>query len=180
MIWVVLRWTGQIFFRVPTGFNLNSWETRGIGKWNGMAKSTELVSDRVCSVLSCVRLFGTPRSVAHQAPLSMGLLQARILEWVAMPSSRGSSQPRDRTQVSCIAGRFFTIWATREIQEVPFRARQSGFRDLSLDHWIGSISLNGVQDSCCPRQVASSIWWKWLYQIIEGLRVTLQNLDLTH
>ena len=37
----------------------------------------------------------------------MGILQARILEWVAMPSSRGSSQPRNRTRVSCIAGRFF-------------------------------------------------------------------------
>ena len=37
-----------------------------------------------------------------------GILQARILEWVAFPFSRGSSQPRDRTQVSCIASRFFT------------------------------------------------------------------------
>ena len=45
--------------------------------------------------LSCVRLFVTPWTVAHQAPLSLGILQARILEWVAMPSSRGSSQPRD-------------------------------------------------------------------------------------
>ena len=43
-----------------------------------------------------------------------GILQARILEWVAIPSSRASSWPRDRTQVSCIAGWFFTIWATRE------------------------------------------------------------------
>ena len=43
-----------------------------------------------------------------------GILQARILEWVAFPFSRGSSQPRDRTQVSCSAGRFFTSWATRE------------------------------------------------------------------
>ena len=34
-----------------------------------------------------------------------------------MPSSRGSSQPRDRTQVSCIAGRFFSVWATKETQE---------------------------------------------------------------
>ena len=42
------------------------------------------------------------------------ILQARILEWVAMPSSRGSSWPRDQTQVSRIAGRFLTIWATRE------------------------------------------------------------------
>ena len=40
---------------------------------------------------------------------SMGILQARILEWVAMSSSRGSSQLRDQTQVFCIAGRFFTI-----------------------------------------------------------------------
>ena len=43
-----------------------------------------------------------------------GILQARILEWVAIPFSRGSSQPGDRTQISCIAGRFFTILATRE------------------------------------------------------------------
>ena len=43
-----------------------------------------------------------------------GILQARILEWVAMPSSRGSSQPRNQTWVSGTAGRLFTIWATRE------------------------------------------------------------------
>ena len=41
-----------------------------------------------------------------------GILQARILEWVAIPFSRGSSQPRDRTLVSRITGRFFTVWAT--------------------------------------------------------------------
>ena len=46
-------------------------------------------------LLSCVRLFVTPWTVACQAPLSMGILQARILEWVAVPFSRGSSQPRD-------------------------------------------------------------------------------------
>ena len=43
-----------------------------------------------------------------------GILQAKILEWVAIPFSRGSSQPMGRTQVSCIAGRFFTVWATRQ------------------------------------------------------------------
>ena len=42
------------------------------------------------------------------------ILQARILEWVATPFSRRSSQPRDWTQVSCIEGRFFTSWATGE------------------------------------------------------------------
>ena len=55
-----------------------------------------------------------PMDVARQAPLSMGILQARILEWVAILSSRGSFQPRGRTQVSHVAGRFFTSWATRE------------------------------------------------------------------
>ena len=43
-----------------------------------------------------------------------GILQARTLEWVAFPFSRRSSQPRDQTQVSRFAGRFFTSWATRE------------------------------------------------------------------
>ena len=40
-----------------------------------------------------------------------GILQARILEWFAIPFSRGSSLPWDQTWVSCIAGRFFTVWA---------------------------------------------------------------------
>ena len=53
------------------------------------------------------------------------ILQARILEWVAFPFSRGSSQPRNRTQVSCIAGRFFTSWDTRE-------AQNTGVGSLSL------------------------------------------------
>ena len=46
-----------------------------------------------------------------------GILQARILEWVAFPFSRGSSQPRDQTQASHIMGGFFTSSATREAQE---------------------------------------------------------------
>ena len=66
-------------------------------------------------VLGCfsrVRLFATPWTAARQGPMSTGILQARILERVAIPSSRGSSQPRDWTQISCIAGGFFTHWAT--------------------------------------------------------------------
>ena len=45
-----------------------------------------------------------------------GILQARILEWVTIPFSRGSSQPRDQTQVSHITSGFFSSWATREDQ----------------------------------------------------------------
>ena len=68
---------------------------------------------------SRVQLFVTPWTVACQAPSVHGILQARILEWVAIPFSRGFSWPRDRTQVSSIAGRFFTIWATRETNLLP-------------------------------------------------------------
>ena len=57
----------------------------------------------------------------------MEFFKARILEWVAIPFSRGSSQPKYQTWVSCIAGRFFTIWATREALSF-----QSCF--LLLDH----------------------------------------------
>ena len=63
---------------------------------------------------SVVSDFATPWTAARQAPLSVGILQARILEWVAMSSSRESSQPRSRTQVSHIAGRFFTVRTTRK------------------------------------------------------------------
>ena len=46
-----------------------------------------------------------------------GILQATVLEWVDFPFSRRSSQPKDQTQVSHIAGEFLTSWATREAQE---------------------------------------------------------------
>ena len=65
-------------------------------------------------LLSCVLLFVTPWSVVRQGPLSMGILQARILEWVAILFSRGSSWPRNGTWVSCSAAGFFTGWATRK------------------------------------------------------------------
>ena len=53
-----------------------------------------------------------PASSVHE------ILLVRILEWVAIPFSRGSSQPRDRAQVSCIVGRCCTVWDTREAQRV--------------------------------------------------------------
>ena len=62
--------------------------------------------------LSRVRLFANPMDY-----IVRGILKARILEWVAVPFSRAFSQPRDWTQVSCIAGRSFTSWAIGEAQE---------------------------------------------------------------
>ena len=68
-------------------------------------------------VLSCfspVWLFATLWTVAHQAPLFIGFSRQEYWSWVPFLSPRGSSWPRDRTRVSCIVGRFFTFWASRE------------------------------------------------------------------
>ena len=77
--------------------------------------------------LSHVQLFETPWTV-H------GILQARILEWVAFPFSKGSSQLRDWTQVSYIAGGFFTSWATREAQELNKTLTKN--LEPPLVHWM--------------------------------------------
>ena len=74
----------------------------------------------LCLVAQSCSTLCDPTDLAHQAPLSMGILQARILEWVVMPSSKGSSQARDQAQVSRIADGFFTIGVTRDTQDKPW------------------------------------------------------------
>ena len=99
---------------------------------------------QLCNPMAC----NLPGSSVH------GILQARILEWVASPIPRGSSKPKDQTQVSHIAGGFFTIWATKVMfkilqarlqqyvnQELPdiqagFR-KGTGTRDqIAIIHWV--------------------------------------------
>ena len=63
-------------------------------------------------------------SVTSDSLRPEGILQARILEWVAFPFSRVSSRPRDQSQVSHIVGRFFTSWATREDCREKYQERQ--------------------------------------------------------
>ena len=83
---------------------------------------TSLLYSAVLSCFSCVRLLwpadcGPPGFSVH------GILQTIILEWVAMPFSKGSSQARNWTRiscVSCIAGRFFTYWVTWEVPQVCY------------------------------------------------------------
>ena len=89
--------------------------------WKNPLKELLVFHSLLCLLCQSHRLFVTPRTVACQAPLSTGIPQARILEWVAMPSFRGSPQSRDRTQPTHITGRFFTVWATREVQEYQSR-----------------------------------------------------------
>ena len=70
------------------------------GKWSEVTQSCLTL----CDPMDC----SLPGFSVH------GILQARILEWVTISFSRGSSRPRDRTWVSCIGGRCFNLWATRE------------------------------------------------------------------
>ena len=66
---------------------------------------------KLVKLLSCVRLFCDPMDCSLPGS-SHGVFQARVLEWVAISFSRGSSPPRDRTRVSRIVDRCFTVWAT--------------------------------------------------------------------
>ena len=93
-----------------------------------------------------------------------GILQARILEWVSMSFSRGSSQPRDRTQLSALGGGLSTIWATREALAVlefpaslswethtgflPVRPVILGF---SCTEWVNTYLENRIPRSVCLR-----------------------------
>ena len=65
-----------------------------------------------------------------------GILQERILEWIAIPFSRESSWPRDWTQVFCIASRFFAVWATREAQSVKSWTSKPNLYDISFSYWV--------------------------------------------
>ena len=79
----------------------------------------------VCMHALVVRLCQTLWDSMDYNPLGssvQGISQSRIVEWVAIPFSRGSSQPRDWTWVSCIAGGFFTVWGIRKAQGTNPRA----------------------------------------------------------
>ena len=105
-----------MLYQKITAFTSNQFNRHVLSifyKANTVLSSMDIIklNKRLCAVLShsVMSDSATPWNVALQASLSMGILQARILEWVAMSSSRGSSQPREETQVSCIAGRFLTV-----------------------------------------------------------------------
>ena len=87
----------------------------------------------------------------------MEFSRKRILEWGAIPFSRGSSQPRNQIQLSCIAGRFFTLWVTREAQKnaevgCHFQCRSSPPRGQTQISRIGRWTL----DHCATRKASAS------------------------
>ena len=96
------------------------WKSQRWDHWSGLllGGGTRRESGCYCCCLVAKsRLtFTTPWTVARQAPFVSGVLQARILEWVAISSSRESSWPRNQTLVSCIGRWLLYHWATREAQ----------------------------------------------------------------
>ena len=81
-----------------------------------------------------------------------GILQARILEWVAIPFSRGSFQPRDRTQVSCIAGGLLTVWAL-SWKPIQFSLCPITLKGVPFGHFIrwASMSFSSSRSTSLPR-----------------------------
>ena len=86
----------------------------------------------LCNPMNC----SLPGSSVHR------ILQARILEWVAIPFSSGSSWPRDWTQASCIAGRFFTIWATTEAPQLTSRSQEGQETDSPVELPLDDSTVN--------------------------------------
>ena len=99
----------------------------------------------LCDPMDC----SPPGSSVH------GILQARILERVAIPFSRGSSRLRDGTQVSSIAGRFFIVWATNAIQSVLISYLLL-YSNMTITGLLKRIHMNSQTHRTKPRKVPSA------------------------
>ena len=108
LIWNTEKWSNSVM-RQTEAWTLKSNSMRP-NTWLATHKLHEV---KVLVVQLCLTLCD-PMDCSLPGSSVHGILQARILEYVAIPFCKGSSQPRDQTQVSCIASGFFTIWATRE------------------------------------------------------------------
>ena len=133
---------------------------------------------RACSVAQTWPTRCDPMDRSLPGSSVHGILQARIMEWVAICFSRGSSWPRHRTQVSCIADGFFTIWATREtlllvhyyspsvLQLKELRLRKAACP--GSHNWVAGsghelVSVR-LQSSCCIIWKYSS--WTWAVEFV--------------
>jgi len=93
----------------PSGSSVHGISQAGTLEWAAIPFSNIIyVFVSLSVVYYSLRPHSPPSSSVH------GIFQGTIPEWVAMPSLKESSQPRDQTWVSCIAGRFFTIWTSWE------------------------------------------------------------------
>ena len=107
----------------------------------------------LCDPMNC----SLPDSSVH------GILQARILEWVAIPFFKGSFQPRGWTHVARIEGRFFTIWATDQIRSDQYLSRVRLFATPWIAACQASLSITNSRSTGMPlklpgRSPNSNIW----------------------
>ena len=107
------------------------------------------------------------------------VFDSRILEWVAISFSRGSSPSRDQTPVSCIAGRFFAIWATREARRITRETLGEGQGPSAR---FGTRAQTRAQTECdndpCTVWTLISNGWKLKYSITENqTTIRLQGLN---
>ena len=129
-------------------------------KWSEVAQSCPTL----CNPMDC----SLPGFSIH------GILQARILEWVTISFSRGSSWPRDQTQVSRIAGRRFNLWATKEAPKASFDYLKMGIKSTLHFKWnkqdchflmthkapgyLARLRLRNLNGHC------TGVWERWFAQ----------------
>ena len=102
-------WTGKPGVLQSVGSQSRTWLSDWTELKQWLKEKKVKVSQSCPSLTLC-----DPVACSLQGSSVHGILQARILEWVAIPFSRESFQPREQIQVSCIIGRFFTFWVTTE------------------------------------------------------------------
>ena len=128
-------------------------------------------SKKTCvQLLSHIWLFVTPWTIAHQTLLVHGIFQARILEWVAISFSRGSSRSRDQTCISCIsciAGRFFT---TEPPRKPPRRHQFSLVQSLSC-FWLFVTPWTAARQA----RKHNNHWWLHTYK--QKVKIHEANTD---
>ena len=124
------------------------------------------ISIRMSQSFSQVRLSVTPRTVVYQVPLFMGILQARILEWVAMPSSRGSFQLRDRTLISYISCIGRQVLYHQHHLGSPWIMWYYGIEKKQLYKWTCTVQTHVVQ----------GLTMRWLDGITDSIHMSLGEL----
>ena len=166
-------------FRVPNcpstllSCNINLLSS-GVGSLSvpGKKKKVKVSVAQLCPTLCDPMDCSLPGSSVH------GILQTRILEWVAIPFSRGSSWPRDWTCVSWIGGGFFTFLATQEASTLITRFK-SYFSGLIIS------PRNSIVTSLCKRVITFNVYsveeeaklHHYLLKFLLGLRINRHQMD---
>ena len=157
--------SAHLLFKVPSSL-INSGNAQAETFFHAAAWCVCVFVTQSCPTLCDPVDCSPPGSSLH------GVLQARTVEWVVFSSSRGSFQPRDWTQVSCIASGLFTTWATRaDVHSIQYYAILNSVLCNMLSSTEGlalrTVSVNDQHAVCGSKWLQSSAvsaatTWKWL------------------